>query len=110
MSAAGTYSARNRQPQSHVLAPTDFTNRVVVTIYDTKRRRGVASPVFDLVFFGIPLDDFYIVPGGADPILTALKKRGLDPKRYRPLGMFDCRKGDPIPTFVPRRTSHVHTT
>ena len=89
-----TYNDKRRMRQPWVLAPINIKDRVVVSIYDVDD--DLSTPVFDLVFFGIPLNDFYVVPGGADPIFAALEKRGFDTTRYRPLGMFDVRAGDNV--------------
>jgi len=89
-----TYNTRGRGAQWRVLEKIDFNHRVVVPIHDIDGDMSV--PVFDLTFYGIPIDEFYIVPGGADPIFAALKRRGLDVDRYRPLSMFDVRRSDNV--------------
>ena len=93
-----TYNSRNRVRQPHVMAPINFNDRVVVPIY---RLDGTFEPVFDLVFFGIPLNDFYVIPGGADPIFAALRRRGLDPADYT-ANMFEVRAGDNVYKRAPK--------
>ncbi len=39
--------------------------------------------VFALQFYGVKRNDLIIVPRGAAPIIQALRRRGLDPRRYQ---------------------------
>jgi len=74
-----TYNSPRHYRNPDVLTPIAFTHRVEVPIFTLD---GAFEPLFNLVFFGIPIEDFFIVPGGADPIYAALRRRGLDPNDY----------------------------
>lgn len=84
------YNTHGRVSQHRVLAKTDFSHRVVVPIHHLS-----GKVAFDLVFFGIPIEDFYVVPGGADPIRKALTRRHLNPDDFV-ASMFEVRRGDNV--------------
>lgn len=39
--------------------------------------------VFCLQFYGVKREDLAVIPGGAEPIIAALKRRGFDTRRYQ---------------------------
>lgn len=58
----------------------NYRNSITLPIHDMQDKGKI---VFDVIVYGYTKRQAFVIPGGSAPFIAAVKRLGLDPKRYQ---------------------------